>query len=136
MRSKYVVGTLDQQTSQIRVAGLRDPELRVPIAGLTASRSQAEIAPDIAALLEALLAAQSQHERQSRKVAHTVDLQQRLRLRILRLTELLDLTVVPLDLGCHLCDLFDDRSKWLSQPGWHHYQASLGKVLVVDAGMR
>ena len=69
MRSKDGVGALDQQTSQIGVAGLRNPELRVPISGLTASRSQAEIAPDIAALLKSLLAAQSQHERQSRKVA-------------------------------------------------------------------
>lgn len=57
MWSKDVVDTLDQQTSQIGVAGLRDPELRVPISGLTASRSQAEIAPDTAALLDALLAA-------------------------------------------------------------------------------
>jgi hypothetical protein len=34
MRSKDVVGTLDRQTSQVGVAGLRDPELRVPISGL------------------------------------------------------------------------------------------------------
>ena len=124
MRSKDVVGTLDQQTSQIDVTGLGDAELRVAISRLTSSWSQTEIAPHITALLETLLAAQSQHERQSRKVAHAMDLQQRLCLRILRLTELLDLTVVLLDLECHLCDLLDDRSKCLSQPGWHHCQAA------------
>jgi hypothetical protein len=60
-------------------------------------------------------------------MTHAVDLQQRLCLRILRLIELLDLTVVLLDLECHLCDLLDNRSNCLSQPGWHHCQASLGK---------
>jgi hypothetical protein len=66
VRSEDVVGTLDQQTSEIGVAGLGDAELRVPISGLAASRSQAELTPYVAALLKALLAAQGQHEGQSR----------------------------------------------------------------------
>jgi hypothetical protein len=41
-------GALDQQTSQVGVAGLRDTELSVPIPGLTTARAEAEIAPDIA----------------------------------------------------------------------------------------
>ena len=55
MRPQDVVGALDQQTSEIGVAGLRDPELRVPISGLAASRSQAEIAADIATSSKPLL---------------------------------------------------------------------------------
>jgi len=35
MRSKDMVGTLDQQTSEIGVAGVRDAELRIMISGLT-----------------------------------------------------------------------------------------------------
>ena len=131
-----VVGTLDQQTSQIGVAGLRDAELRVPITGLTASRSKAEIAPDVATLLEMLLAAQGQHERRSRKVAYAVDLQQRLCLWILRLPELLDLPIVLLDLERHLCDLLDNGAKSLSQAWRLTARLRLAKVPVVDAGMR
>ena len=48
---------LDQQTSEVDVAGLGDPELRIAVTGLTASRSQAEIAAYITTLLEAFLAA-------------------------------------------------------------------------------
>jgi hypothetical protein len=56
MWAKDMVGTLDQQTSQIDVAGLGDTELRITISRLTASRSQSEIAPDVATLLKAFLA--------------------------------------------------------------------------------
>jgi hypothetical protein len=66
VRSEDVVGTLDQQTSEIGVAGLGDAELRIPITGLAASRSQTEVAADIATLLEAFLATQGQDERRCR----------------------------------------------------------------------
>jgi hypothetical protein len=48
-----VVRALDEQTSEIYVARLRDAELRIAVPGLAASRSQAEIAAYIAALLKA-----------------------------------------------------------------------------------
>jgi hypothetical protein len=50
-----MVGALNQETSQIDVAGLRDPELRIAISGLTASWSQTEIATHILTSLEAFL---------------------------------------------------------------------------------
>jgi hypothetical protein len=67
MRSKDVVRALDEQTSEIYVARLRDAELRIAIPGLAASRSQAEIAAYIAALLKAFFTAQGQHIRQRRE---------------------------------------------------------------------
>lgn len=125
MRSEDVVGTLDQQTSKISVAGLGDAELRVPITGLAASRSETEVATNIATLLEAFFAAQGQDERRCRDRTNTVDLQQNLCLWILSLAELLDLTVVLLDLKRHLSDLFEHGTECLSQPRRHHGQASL-----------
>jgi hypothetical protein len=53
-----MVGTLDQQRTKIHVASLGDAELWVAIPGLTAFRSQAEVAADIATSLEAFLASQ------------------------------------------------------------------------------
>lgn len=129
MRSEDVVGTLDQQTSKIGVAGLGDAELRVSISGLAAPRSQTEVAADVATLLEAFLAPQGQHERCRRDRANTMDLQQRLCLWILGLTELSDLKIVLLDLQCHLGDLLEYGAECLSQTGRHHRQASLRKAL-------
>lgn len=127
MRAEDVVGTLDEQTSEIRVAGLGDAELRVPITGLAASRSQAEVAADIATLLEALLAAQGQDECRSRNRTNTMNLQESLCLRIFCLAELLDLTVVLLDLERHLGILLEHGAECLSQTLSHHGQASLRK---------
>jgi hypothetical protein len=93
-----MVRTLDQQTSKVRVPGVGDAELRIVISGLTSTRTQAKIATNIATSPEPLLAAQRQHEGQGREVADAMNLQQRLRLRILGLAELLDLPVVLLDL--------------------------------------
>jgi len=53
------------------------------------------------------------------RVAYAVDLQQRVCLRIVRLTELLGVSVVQLDLECHLCNLLDDRSKCRCQNQTH-----------------
>lgn len=55
LRPKDMVGALNQETSQIDVARLRDPELRIAIARLTASWSQAEIAAYVSTSLEAFL---------------------------------------------------------------------------------
>ena len=80
-----VVGTLDQQLSQVSVAGLRDSKLRVAIAGLAASGAQPEITAHIATSLEALLVAQSQHVGQRGEVPYPIDLDERLGLRIVGL---------------------------------------------------
>ena len=58
MRSKDVIGALDQQTSKIGVAGMGDAELRILISGLTSPRSQAQVATNIATSSEPLLAAE------------------------------------------------------------------------------
>ena len=56
MRSKDMVGALDQQTSEIGVAGVSDAELRIMISRLTSTRSQAQIAPNVATSFEPLFA--------------------------------------------------------------------------------
>ena len=62
MRSKDVIGALDQQTSEIGVAGVSDAELRIMISRLTSTRSQAQIAPNVATSSEPLFASERQHE--------------------------------------------------------------------------
>jgi hypothetical protein len=82
VRSKDMVGALDQQTSEVRVAGMGDAELRIMISGLTSPRSQAQVATHIATSSEPFLAAEGQHEGQGGEVADTVNLQQGLCLLI------------------------------------------------------
>src|ERR1039458_8102324 len=96
-----MVGALDQQRPEVDVAGLGDAELRVAVPGLAASRPQAEIAAHIPASLEAFLASQRQNIGQRRELADAVDLEQLLRLRILRLRKPLAGAVVLLDLHRH-----------------------------------
>src|SRR5882762_9405690 len=91
-----MVGALDQQLSQVSVTCFGDAKLRVAVAGLAASRPQAEITADITTSLEALLVAQCQHERQRGEMSDSIDFDQRLGLRILGLGELLDGAVVSL----------------------------------------
>jgi hypothetical protein len=128
MRSEDVVRALDEQTSEIYVACLRDAELRITVPGLAASRSQTEIAAYIAALLKAFFTAQGQHIGQRRDVANTVNLQECLCLRILCLADLLDLSIVLLDLGGYLRDLQQHRTERLRESLWHNSQASLGET--------
>src|SRR5260370_10140761 len=125
MRTDHVVGTLDQQGTQVDVASLGDAELRVAIPGLAAFWPQAEVAADIATSLEAFLAAPGQDVSQGRELPDTVDLDQRLRLWILRLRESLDQPVVVLDLLRHLCDLLEHRTERLGQTWREHGHASL-----------
>ena len=81
-----MVGALDQQSTQVDIASLGDAELWVAVPGLAASRPQAEITAHIATSLEAFLAAQCQDIRQCRELADAIDFDQRLRLRVLRLS--------------------------------------------------
>ena len=116
MRSKHVVGTLDQQATEIDVASLGDPELRISVARLAASWPQAQVAANIATSLEPFLAPQRQDIRQCRELANAVDFDQRLRLRVRRLRQLLDQTVIVLDL----------------LPSWWRSVRALGRVRVPD----
>jgi hypothetical protein len=102
-----VVGTFNQQLSQVPITCFGDAKLRVAVAGLTASRPQAEITADIPTSLEAFLAAQRQNVRQCRELTYTVDLDECLGFRIFSLGELLDGAVVFLDLHCHVRDLME-----------------------------
>ena len=128
MRSEDVVGTLDQQTSEVNVAGLGDAELRITISGLTAFRTKPEVTAHITALFEPFLAPQGQHKGEGRDLANPVHLQQGLRLRILRPSELLELTIVVFDLQRHLGDLLEHRAKRLRQSGRHRSLATLRKA--------
>lgn len=58
----------------------------------------------------------------------TVNVQQRLRLRILCLAELLDLAVILLDLQRHVSDLLKNRAESLSQSGRHRRRATLSET--------
>jgi hypothetical protein len=62
MRSKDVVGALDQQTSEIGVTGVGDAELRIMISRLTSTRSQAQVAPNVTTTSEPLFASERQYE--------------------------------------------------------------------------
>src|SRR5580704_14391286 len=128
MGSEDMVGALDQQRAQVDVSSLGDAKLRVAVPGLAASRPQAEITADIPASLEALLAAQRQNIGQRCELADAIDLEQSLRLRVLRLRESLDGAVVLLDLHRHRSDLFEHRAKRLSQTWWQHSHAPLGEA--------
>lgn len=123
-----MVGALDQQTSEVCVAGMGDAELRIMISGLTTPRSQAQVATHIATSSEPFLAAEGQHEGQGGEVADAVNLQQCLSLGILGLAELLDLPVVLLDLDCHLRDLLEHWTERLCQSRRHNGQAALSEA--------
>ena len=61
-------------------------------------------------------------------MADTVNLQQGLCLRILGLAELLDLSVVLLDLDRYLRDLLEHRTERLCQSRRHNGQATLSEA--------
>ena len=116
--SEEMIGALDEQGSEIDVARLGDAELRISLAGLAAPRSQAEIAANISASLEALFASQGQDIRQRRELAHSIDLGQSHSLRVLGFSQLLDRPVICLDLQGHVGDLLEHRAKRLNQTWW------------------
>lgn len=119
MRPKDVVRALDQQTSEISVAGLGGPELRIAFAGLTASGSQTEVATYVSTSTKAFLVTKRQDEREGRDVTNAVNGQQRLRLGLLRLSHPLDLPIVLLDLQRHRRDLFEHRTE-CNLKSWRH----------------
>ena len=128
MRSEHMVGALDQQRPEVDIASLGDAELRVVVPGLAASRPQAEVTADIPTSLEAFLAAQRQNVRQCRELADAINLDQRLRVWVLRLRESLDGTVVLFDLYRHRSDLLENRAECLGQTWRQHGHATLGET--------
>jgi len=111
-----------------------DAKLRIMISGLASTRPQSKIATDITASSEPCLAAERQHEGQGSEVADAVYLQQRLRLRILGLAELLDLPVILLDLDCYFRDLLEHRTERLCQSRRHNGQAALSEARCSGGG--
>jgi hypothetical protein len=109
LRSQDMVRALDQETSQINVACFSNAELRIAIARLAASWSQAQIAASVPTSLESFLVPQGQNIGQRGNVADALNLQQSLRLGVLRLREFEDLPIVLLDLESHLRDLLEHR---------------------------
>lgn len=73
VRSTDMVGAPDQQTSEISVASLSDPEPRIAFAGLTAFWSHAKVTAHVSTPTKAFLIAQRQNERESRDVTDAVD---------------------------------------------------------------
>ena len=121
---------------RVPVSGFGDAKLRVAVSGLAASRPQTEITAHVATSLEALFAAQRQDEGQRREMSHTVDLDQRLRLRIRSLGQFFDRSVVLLDLHRHVGDLLEQRAKRRARPGGSTAMQRFAKVRVDEAGSR
>jgi hypothetical protein len=123
-----MVAALNQQGSQIDVAGLGDAELRIAVSGLAASRPQAEIAAHVPTSLEALLVAQRQDIGQSSKLAYAIDLDQCLGLDVVGLGKLLNEAIVVLNLHRQGCDLFEHRTECLHKSRREDLHASLCKT--------
>ena len=125
MRWKDVVGTLDQETSEVGVAGLGNAQLRIMVSRLAAFRLKAKIATDVATLPEAFLVAKSEYEGKCRDGSNAVNLLQGLCLWVLGLADYPDLTIILFDPQRHLRDLFEHRIQCLCEYWRHHRQAAL-----------
>ena len=129
MRSQDVVGTLNQQASQIRVAGLGDTELRIAFSGLAAFWSEAKVAAHISTSIESCLISERQDESKSGDVADSMNRHHGLCLGILGLSQPLDIPIVLLDLQRHLCNLGEDRTESQLQSWRHRSLPSLSEAL-------
>ena len=125
MRAKYVVGTLDQETSELGIASLGNAQLRIVVSSLAAFWLKAKVATDITTLPEAFLAAKSEHEGECRDRSNAVHLLQSLRLWVLGLAELLDLAILLFDPQRHLRGFFEHRVQCHCERWRHHCQAAL-----------
>ncbi len=123
-----MIGAFDQKLAKIAIAGLCNAELGVTVPGLTSAWSQAEIATNVAALLEALFIAQGEHEGQSCEMSNAINLDQRLRLWIGSLRKFFNRQVVLLDLHRHVSNLVEHRAECFRQARGKHGQTSLGKT--------
>ncbi len=87
-RPQDVLRSLHQQRSQIGVSLFADMHLRLAPPRVSSSWLQSQIAAHVAALAEAMRIFQRQHVRHRDQRAHTLDLLQQRRLRIILLRQL------------------------------------------------
>jgi hypothetical protein len=110
-RSDDMVGAFDQELAEISIAGFCDSKLRIAVTRLASTRSQSQVAADVAASLKSLFLSQRQHEGQRCQMANPIYLDQGLCLRVGSLDKLFDRSVVLLDLHRHISDLMEQRAQ-------------------------
>ena len=93
-RTEYVVRSLHQQGSQIRIALFADVHLRFALPRVSTARLQSHVATCVAALVEAVRIFQRQHVGQGNQRTYALDLLQQRRLRVTLLRDGFDLLVV------------------------------------------
>jgi len=98
-----------EQPPQVRVAALRDPELRAPAARVAPPGHEAEVGRDVAAAREASGMLEREHVGERGERADASDLAQRFRLGIVRRAERLDLAVGGGDARAELADQLEQR---------------------------
>jgi hypothetical protein len=113
-----------------------DTELRVVASRLAPSRPQAEIASDIPASLESLLASQGQNIRQRCELSDAIDLDQSLGFDILRLGQLFYETMIVLDLHRQRRNLSSTGPSACTNPGGRTSTHRFAKQSVEEAGNR
>jgi hypothetical protein len=69
--TQYVLGTLDQEHTQVTITGFGNSQLWISFAGLLLSRSQSQVAAHLAAASKSFFVTDRQHESESRQRAHT-----------------------------------------------------------------
>src|ERR1700678_192293 len=124
-----MVGALDQQTSQVRVASLGNTELRIALTGLAAFRSETKVATDVSTASESTLIPERQDKRKRGDVANPMDRHHGLCLNILGLSQPLNILVILLDLESHLRDLSENRTERQLQSWRHRGVPSLREAL-------
>ena len=129
VRPQDVVGALDQQTSEIRVASLGDAELRIAFAGLAAFWTEPKIAAYVPAAPESCPVAKRQNEGKRGDVTDSMDRHHGLGLAILGLGHALDLAIILLDLESHLRDLSENWTERQLESWRHRGLPSLGEAL-------
>ena len=110
-----MIGAFAQELAEIAIAGLCDAELGIAVPGLASAWSQAKIAANISASLEALFITQGKHEGQCGQMSDAIDLDQRLCLRISSPRKFFNRQVVLLDLHRHVSNLVEQRAERFSQ---------------------
>ncbi len=106
-----MIGAFDQKLAEIAIAGLCNAELGIAVPGLASAWSQAEIAANISASLEALFIAQGEYEGQCSQMSNAINLDQRLCLRISSPRKFFNRQVVLLDLHRHVSNLVEQRAR-------------------------
>lgn len=119
------MGALDEQSSQVSVAGLRDPELGITAARLAAPGPKAQKTSCITAFTESVLIFEREYKGQSRQRTHAMNLLESNRFRILCFGKLLDLIVEVHDLSSQSIDQCEQRTNGIFQVLWQSVQRLL-----------